>query len=70
MSDLSKSYLSPTFEETFDRLMSTSVDTLDFEFDLRPLTRRERVRYALSEYRYRIIDAIDVLRGRHECGCC
>ena len=30
-------------------------------------TRRQRLRYRLIEYRYRISLAADALRGRHEC---
>jgi hypothetical protein len=34
----------------------------------RPLTHRERIRGRLLNWRYRIELAVEVLRGRHECG--
>jgi hypothetical protein len=35
---------------------------------VRPLTRGERIRGRLLNWRYRIEIAVEALRGRHECG--
>jgi len=58
-------------DDIFEKIVASDIKPLSIGFGIRrrlkPLTRRQKLQLRVAGIRWRVVTAIEVLRGQHEC---